>query len=246
MLRAAARRRAESTQEASMARLVKDFEERRVELLQTARDLFQDSGYDSVSVQAITDAVGVAKGTFYHYFQSKEDLLCQLSDWLAEDFYSRAREVVEQSGRSALEELRALMGFVVGWKGEHRDLVMTYLHALYRDENMALRHKMEAGYTEKLVPYFAHILEQGVREGVFDIEDPQETSEVILSVVRHSLAERIAPLMLSIKDHPEHLGVIIAKVRAVEVALWRILGVRKAPFKLYDLDAVRRILAVDE
>ena len=42
--------------------------------------LFEEQGYDNVAVQHITDAMEVAKGTFYHYFESKEALLAELTE----------------------------------------------------------------------------------------------------------------------------------------------------------------------
>lgn len=218
-----------------------DAEERRVELLNTARKLFYELGYDRTSVQAIADAAGVAKGTFYHYFESKEDLLRQLTDWLAEDFFARLREVVEIED-TALEELRAVMGFITAWKAENRDLVMTYLKALYREENTVLRHSMEDSYSAKLIPYFAHTVAQGVEEGVFDVEDPVETSELLVSLARHGLSERVAPLMLALEEHPEHIELIVKKVEAVDVAIGRVLGIKDKAFRVYELATVRRIL----
>ena len=57
-----------------MARTVKDPEERRSELLACAMRLFDEEGYDNVSVRAVARAAGVAPALAYHYFDSKEKL----------------------------------------------------------------------------------------------------------------------------------------------------------------------------
>ncbi|MEZ4835451.1 MAG: TetR/AcrR family transcriptional regulator [Caldilineaceae bacterium] len=54
--------------------VVKEYDERYAEFLDVAR-LFYTKGYAQTPVQEIIDAIGVAKGTFYHYFDSKGDLL---------------------------------------------------------------------------------------------------------------------------------------------------------------------------
>ena len=64
--------------EATMARGVKHPDVRRDELLDIALDLIMTRGFAATSVEQITNAVGVAKGTFYYYFASKDDLLAQL------------------------------------------------------------------------------------------------------------------------------------------------------------------------
>ena len=55
-----------------MPRTVKDPEERRRELLDTAMRLFAEEGYDNVSVRAVAREAGVAPGLAYHYFDSKQ------------------------------------------------------------------------------------------------------------------------------------------------------------------------------
>lgn len=51
--------------------------EKRILLYETAIGLFRDRGYDEVSVEEITDAAGVAKGTFFNYYPTKDHLLAE-------------------------------------------------------------------------------------------------------------------------------------------------------------------------
>jgi AcrR family transcriptional regulator len=58
-----------------MTRIVKEPEERRKELIDTAERLFIAQGYDQTSVSDIVKEVNVSQGAFYYYFDSKEDVL---------------------------------------------------------------------------------------------------------------------------------------------------------------------------
>jgi AcrR family transcriptional regulator len=58
-----------------MKRIVKKPAERRKEIIRAARELFQEKDYASVTMQGVMEKLNVAKGTIYHYFSSKEDLL---------------------------------------------------------------------------------------------------------------------------------------------------------------------------
>ncbi|APX73202.1 TetR/AcrR family transcriptional regulator [Companilactobacillus allii] len=51
----------------------------RENLLETAENLLQQKGYEKMSVSDITKASGVAKGTFYNYFDKKEDIIFELN-----------------------------------------------------------------------------------------------------------------------------------------------------------------------
>ncbi len=58
-----------------MARNVKNPEDRKLEIILTAEKLFSERAFKKTSIDAITQEMGVAKGTFYYYFKSKDAVL---------------------------------------------------------------------------------------------------------------------------------------------------------------------------
>ena len=56
-------------------RIVKDAEERKEEILDAAERLFGTKGFDNTSTGDILQEVGIARGTLYYHFKSKEDIL---------------------------------------------------------------------------------------------------------------------------------------------------------------------------
>lgn len=56
----------------------------RQRLLQSAWELFQERGYDHTTVEDITEAADVAKGTFFNYFETKQALLDDIALWRIE------------------------------------------------------------------------------------------------------------------------------------------------------------------
>ncbi len=88
-----------------MVRISKDYDERRTELLDAAQALFYDQGYESTTVDAIINKVGVAKGTFYYYFDSKVALLNALADRLSAAGLEQIRGIVELDDMDALAKL---------------------------------------------------------------------------------------------------------------------------------------------
>ena len=56
-------------------------QETRQHLLETAWRLFKEQGYDQTTVADITEAVDVAKGTFFNYFATKEEIVDQIVLW---------------------------------------------------------------------------------------------------------------------------------------------------------------------
>jgi AcrR family transcriptional regulator len=56
-------------------------QETRQRLLEIALRLFCEQGYDATPVEQITKTAGVAKGTFFNYFETKEAILPALAEW---------------------------------------------------------------------------------------------------------------------------------------------------------------------
>ena len=56
-------------------RIVKKHNERKQEIINTALKIFIHKGYEKTSVNDILNEIGIAKGTFYHYFKAKEEVL---------------------------------------------------------------------------------------------------------------------------------------------------------------------------
>jgi|TARA_A100001391_G_scaffold150995_1_gene108483 AcrR family transcriptional regulator len=76
-------------------RQVKPAEVRLDELVSAAQVLFLEKGMKATTVDDIVERAGVAKGTFYHYFNTKTDLLPALRERFARRFLERASEAVE-------------------------------------------------------------------------------------------------------------------------------------------------------
>ncbi|HVV89106.1 MAG TPA: TetR/AcrR family transcriptional regulator [Solirubrobacterales bacterium] len=91
---------------------------RQEQVYEVAAQLFHEKGYDKASVRDIAEAIGLQKGSVYHYFESKEDLLFQLLKDGHLDLLAGLEEVTE-SGAGPLEQLMDL----------------THRHCLYVAEN---------------------------------------------------------------------------------------------------------------
>lgn len=98
--------------------LTKKAERTRAKLLESARKLIGEKGFDHVSVEDITKDSGVAKGTFYHYFQCKEDVIMELA-------FQSSRVIIEKSVHLEGTAVDRCCFFIMGmyrdarWAGVH-------------------------------------------------------------------------------------------------------------------------------
>ena len=64
-------------------------ENTRRKVIEKAFELVRKYGYDEITVNQICKACGVSKGTFYHYFDSKKDIIAKMTSHLNEELYDR-------------------------------------------------------------------------------------------------------------------------------------------------------------
>ena len=201
-----------------MARTVKKPSERREEFLDTAEQLFKGKGYYATSVEDIVDRMEVAKGLFYYYFDSKEDLVTAIIDRLWEGAVTDYQAIIERDDLTALEKL-----FLYSHARGRIKAEQTYIMDLYlREPNSPLvRGMMERG-VEVLVPILGDIISQGVDEGSFDTGYPHKAAEFLV---------RGAAALLDL-DSGDPDAIMKGYLMALD--LWeRVLGAERGSFMVF-------------
>lgn len=155
--------------------------DRRRQVLKAAADIFRRKGYDATSLQDIADAVGIQKGSLYHYIDTKEDLLFAIvkdthdrtlkgnSRWrtLDGDALARLRVFVEDHARVSMRFGRATSIYF-------RDA--RSLSRARRDEIMAARDEYENDLRSLIV--------QAQREGTVNAElDPRLATFAVFGMI---------------------------------------------------------------
>jgi AcrR family transcriptional regulator len=206
-----------------MARRVKEAEVRREELLAVATDLFIERGYERTSIERITTEAGVAKGTFYLYFDSKQDLLAQMVDAYGDELLRQlAVELAREKG-DAVAMLRRFFAFSAHFEASRGEMTLEIGRALYRPENLALRVGiLESAFTHTL-PILTGVIQQGVDQGVFAVSDAAETASILL-VLRHGGADRLARRMYELPEPGAYVEEASKAMLALQAAQERVLG----------------------
>lgn len=160
-----------------MTRIVKTAMERRLEIILTSERLFKENGYSNTSVDAIITEIGVAKGTFYYYFKSKEKVLEAIVEHSLEQIIEMAEHIANDASKDALTKMQLLLtGSNIG--GEDSKNIAEHLHL---PENRELHEISNVQIVIKMSDVFAQIIEQGNTEGVFDVSYPLATAQFLLT-----------------------------------------------------------------
>lgn len=147
------------------------------EILAAAARIFREKGYHGTSVRDIAEAVGLLKGSLYHYIRSKDELLARLFEGLLEDTVRELGSIVARDA-SAEARLRDMVRAYADAVMAHHDAVGLYLRewrSLPPAELAGLgarRRQMRALLTD--------VIDDGVRAGGFAVGDAKIAALAIL------------------------------------------------------------------
>ncbi len=216
-----------------MARVSKDPDMRRSELLASAQRLFFTKGYDKTSINDIVKDVGVAKGLFYYYFDSKQMLLGELADEVSGQAMAVMHAVVMDDSLNALEKWARAFAVTASWKTARKDELIAIMSALYDPSNVLLNFTFRERQLARIAPEIAKIIEQGVTEGVFDTPYPLVSAEISISMMS-SISDAMSQMLLNPTEHPNSLAVARQKIDAIQTAVERMLGASPGSLPLLD------------
>ncbi|MEZ4237597.1 MAG: TetR/AcrR family transcriptional regulator [Myxococcota bacterium] len=189
---------------------------RRSEILDAAARLVGERGYTRVSLQDVLDAVGMSKGSFYHYFRSKQDIAEALIERAVAPVEEGLRALVADRALTGSEKLQRHFRGVDAWKREGGRQAVALAVAAGGDEDLLLHHRLYVAGQERFAPLFAQIVAQGVREGDFAVEDPEEAARIVLCL-RHDLGRAVVSRL----DDPAYVA---RAALATAAAIERVLG----------------------
>lgn len=157
-------------------RITKEHEERRNEILDTAERLFHMKGYDKCTVNDILKGVGIAKGTFYYYFKSKEEVLDGIVSRYKKIVVSRANEILKINDIPPAEKL---MGAFMAMSITNQ-IDGEILDEIHKAENALLHQKVLNQILIAMAPILVKIIEEGMEKGVWNCRYPLEYMQIFL------------------------------------------------------------------
>jgi TetR/AcrR family fatty acid metabolism transcriptional regulator len=151
------------------------------DIIKVAAKLFSQKSFHDVKMDDIAEELSIAKGTIYLYFRSKEKLYLEI----LEDSYEAIEALLENE--IAIDEpspvkLKKVLGIIFSFYRRNLDV----LKILSRDETHLIKEHFE--FTEhwrlRRLKLYEKILEKGIKEGSFSVQNPKLTSLIIFGLVR--------------------------------------------------------------
>ncbi len=158
-------------------RVVKDAQERRNEILDVAERLFCKKGFDNASTNDILNEIGIARGTLYYHFKSKEDILDAMIERLTNQMVEKAAAIALDESIPVFERLTRTM-LSLNIDNELGDMIMEQVH---RPQNALMHQKLEDRLLGRVNKLITKIAEDGIRQGIMHTDYPAEAVDMIMT-----------------------------------------------------------------
>jgi len=143
-------------------------------ILSTSERLFLEKGYEKTTTQAIINATGIAKGTLFHHFKSKEDILVAVLARYNAQVAQQMEARLDQMGvLTAREKIVALFDW---FYDNAQTSPLSKLASLSRSPQLLIEDVK--GWVAHVSPIVSRLIEEGNGDGSLHTDYPQEVAEL--------------------------------------------------------------------
>ena len=156
--------------------MAKTKEERRNEIIETAGKLFEEKGYEQTQVQDIVNEIGVAKGLFYYYFKSKDEVMEELADRYADAIIDAVNKLIDKD-ISTFDKINRIFQIFIDSAEKKFGIFMGILNV----KNGKTHERIFFNVGKKMVPLVTELILSGNDNGECNCSDPKFITEFLVS-----------------------------------------------------------------
>ena len=156
--------------------MAKTKEERRNEIIETAGKLFEEKGYEQTQVQDIVNEIGVAKGLFYYYFKSKDEVMEELADRYADAIIDAVNKLIDKD-ITTFDKINRIFQIFIDSAEKKSGIFMGILYV----KNGITHERIFFNVGKKMVPLVTELILSGNDNGECNCSDPKFITEFLVS-----------------------------------------------------------------
>jgi AcrR family transcriptional regulator len=193
-------------------------------LLDAAWALLHERGSDGMSVDAIVGRAQLSKGTFFHFFPAKRDLLDALCVRIAEESWSRAGRVLDRSRLDPVARFDLFLRTFRSWRSARAPAVGGLWRELARPENAALLAEARGLGIDRLAPALARLVAEGNARKRMRVDDPEIAARLIVEWMYASVEGSLR--LVAVRRDAAVFDLVLRRANATLAAVERMLGIR--------------------
>lgn len=163
-------------------RIEEDFNRKKLEIIQSAFDILLEEGPERLSVNYLLRKTNMSKGAFFHYFDSKEELLSGVFDYVSKPIIDNIEAIMQKEGLNVVNKLTMLYQSVGSMKADYGKGFEALSRILYRHDNKLFLIEMIERTLKAYLPVFEELILEGIKSGDFRVESPHAAAYHILTI----------------------------------------------------------------
>lgn len=156
-------------------------------IFETSMKLFAEKGYDATSIEEITATVGVAKGTLYYHFSSKEEIF----NFLVEEgikLLQNSIDIKTAKFPNYIDKLKAIVLIQIKIVMKYENLITILLSQFWGNE---IRNQKCQKHIFEYIKKIEQIVEEGIEKGEIKQGNPQAIASEIYGLICSSLVYKL-------------------------------------------------------
>lgn len=147
-------------------------------ILETTLELIQEHGFHGTPMSLVAKRAGVAAGTIYHYFESKDKLICAVFSYIMEN----AQEAMQQNDQEDMSYKHRFFNLWVNLYRfySHNPNVLVFFEQFV---NSPFNEKLRDANQDKIRQYLNRFMARGVADGFLRSVNPEVLSTLVLGNV---------------------------------------------------------------
>ena len=208
-----------------MARTVnhEELAAKRKMISKTALALMAEKGYEEFSINQVISQCGISKGSFFHHFASKNELLEGIVEIIVTPIKESYDQMFSEISGSPRDFLREMFIATSNIKMSDDFPMEVYLQVLYSEDNVVFYNKVAEKVFEIFIPYYTEVITKGVATGDFNFQHPQGIAKHFIRMVQRT-NEQIGKAMMDQTGSTEIWSALKEELEAFEFIARRLFG----------------------
>jgi TetR/AcrR family transcriptional regulator, fatty acid metabolism regulator protein len=130
-------------------------------ILDAAVKIFSEKGFHKAQVSKIAETAGVAAGTVYLYYKSKDDILLTVFESVWKKLYTDLKNICSDKSALPIDKFDAMIDMLFDVFSDNRPLALVIIHE---------QNHIERTHPDRFTPYYQKFLNLGediMKEGIF-------------------------------------------------------------------------------
>ena len=152
--------------------------------------LLNEIGYNQFSINKAIASAGLTKGAFFHYFESKNELIDAIIDHFQKPMVENLEEIANDETIEPKDKISLMATSVTKVKEDNKETIEQLMNLLLKEENKVIGEMINEKSIELFVPIYEKVIVEGNLKGQFNVENPNGSLFMyfnILSAIRKEI-----------------------------------------------------------